>query len=151
MLTKHMVVFFSSCVSCCHQFCLNKRWDFRIFTSLNVLPAQKEQSFQLTCYCTIEFPVITDSKMMLQAKMFSCKINMLLQVHWINTPFIIVVSLLLGFFLFFLLQSFRTAGRKSMTPFTAATMSSKSGTSLICNVLLLIFSGAWWCRINHIY
>ena len=33
----------------------------------------------------------------------------------------------------FFLQSFRTAGRKSMTPFTAATMSSKSGTSLICN------------------
>lgn len=36
------------------------------------------------------------------------------------------------------LQSFHTAGRKSMTPFTAATMLSKSGTSLICNGLLLI-------------
>lgn len=38
-----------------------------------------------------------------------------------------------------------------MTPFTAATMSSKSGTSLIYNGLLLIFSEARWCCINHIY
>lgn len=85
--------------------------------------------------------IITESKGMSwhysSTKMFSCQINTLLRVHWINKPFIIVVSLLLCF-----LQSFHTAGRKSMTPFTAATMSSKSGASLICNALLLIFAEA---------
>lgn len=58
--------------------------------------------------------------------MFSWRIN---TTHWINKPFIIVISLLSAFFL----QSFHTAGRKSMTPFTAATMSSKSAASLVRN------------------
>lgn len=76
-------------------------------------------------------------------EMFSWRIN---TTHWINKPFIIVISLLSAFFL----QSFRTAGRKSMTPFTAATMSSKSAASLIWNGWLLVFPNeARLCR--HVY